>query len=91
MHDLLLALYFSFLVAGNVFLLYANLIARLAWREDIPPYGFRTPTFAVLFHPERFVRKEKASAVRRLAVIGCILLFFCLAAVLTDIFMSVGF
>lgn len=90
MHDLLLVLYLTFLALGNVFLVYAVYTARAAWREDIPPYGYRTPSFEVVFHPERFVRSEKVRIVRRYGLLGFIFLLFCLIAVFTDIFLSVG-
>ncbi len=89
MHDLLLVLYLTFLVLGNVFLVYAVYTARAAWREDIPPFGRKTSRLQALMFPERFVQPQKVGSVSRLAVAGFILLLLCLVAVITDIILIV--
>jgi hypothetical protein len=68
------AAFFSLLFPGIAALLAGVLLTRLHWRSDIPPYGRGTRFVDVTRHPEKYVTDAPLDAIRRLNLLGALLL-----------------
>jgi hypothetical protein len=49
------AIWFAFLLSGNLLLVAGLGLTRYHWRSDIEPFGRGSPTLQIMLHPERFV------------------------------------
>jgi hypothetical protein len=77
----------TFLIAwllGILVLVAGLFVTRLNWRSDIAPYGRHSPTFDIVFHPEKYAHPESLAKIRALTWLGLALLLIGLGALIGE-------
>jgi len=80
-----LALWFALLLGGNLALVAGLFLTRLSWRADVEPFGRGSPLLQILFHPERFATPQWLRTIRRLNLLGGVLLCAAVGVLAYDI------
>jgi hypothetical protein len=68
------AMFVTTWLAGIVSLVSAMFVARLRWRNDVPPFGRHSQVFDIALHPEKYAAVEALPLIRRLGLLGAALM-----------------